>query len=166
MYKCPVDHTELVGKTFGKLVVLKFTGHRGTLRYEVKCECGTVEDVEKYNLTSKKRECRNCIKLKFVNNNRDPKANMFLGKQYGDITVIGIVNLTKSLYLVECKCGRKEQARSGQLLNKRCCTVCLLKKRRTSSFKYHIYHLVKDYEQEIKDELKNSRNSRKASTKA
>ena len=46
-----INHDDLIGKRFGSLTVLEFAGKNGCdYRYRCKCDCGTLKEVNKYNL--------------------------------------------------------------------------------------------------------------------
>ena len=62
-----IDKEELIGKLFGKWIVIKFISYKRSEgnRYLCKCECGVEKEVVGYYLRSgKSKQCRSCAAKK------------------------------------------------------------------------------------------------------
>lgn len=131
------DYNDIIGKTFGKLTVIKFLGlkkytcnlsngktkltHKAM--YLCKCTCGNDNYItDRYSLTRTdgkgNKSCGTCAQ-------RD-----ILGKTFGDLTVIefiGYKNSSDCYYRCRCKCGGETESRRSHLLSgeSKSCGLCV-----------------------------------------
>lgn len=90
----------LIGRRFGEWEVLKDFASDSDNRAIVKCSCGTVEYVDRYNLTSGKT--KGCYKCKGERITQERKYNN-VGLTQGRLTIIDVDDDYK--YVCKCECG-------------------------------------------------------------
>jgi hypothetical protein len=114
----------IIGKRFGKLVVLKYDHYEYNRRnrrhmYLCKCDCGNEAVIERYQLTSGKRVSCGCARVL-------QDYNDIVGKKYGMLTVLKYDhserdkdNHLRHIYLCKCDCGNKVLVSRYELNNKK-----------------------------------------------
>ena len=123
------DVNDIVGKRFGKLVVLAFDHkkpHKNstgfTYYYLCKCDCGNTKIIDRSSLrrTNGTQSC-GCISL----------GENIIGKKFGRLTVLKIDHLKprfypngairghRTFYLCECECGNKKVVNRDYLIQAR-----------------------------------------------
>ena len=75
----------LEGQTFGELTVLKRADTKGRTKWTCRCSCGTVKDINEYDLISGKSKSCGCKRR------RKPKD--ISGKRYGKLIAKEIVGM-------------------------------------------------------------------------
>lgn len=124
----------LTGKTFGKLTVLRrVESDSKDLKWECKCDCGNVVQVEGSKLQDGLITSCGCVKKNNVKMRAGRKAKDLTGRVYGRLTVIERVENKNSLVMWKCRCtcGQLTTASSHDLtigLKKSC--GCLRKEGR------------------------------------
>ena len=143
-----IDVNDIVGKRFGKLVVLSFDHkepHKNstgfTYYYLCKCDCGNTKVIDRGSLrrTNGTKSC-GCISL----------GENIIGKKFGRLTVLKIDHLKprfypngairghRIFYLCECECGNKAVIeRSGLLTGNTKSCGCLQKEHARTNFSKH-----------------------------
>jgi len=102
----------LVGKRFGKLVVVKRYGEIGEkeVRWECVCDCGNIKITSCSNLKSGHTSSCGCLS----------SASDITGETFGKWTVIkrtGIDSNKNILWLCKCQCGNERQVTGNRLKN-------------------------------------------------
>ena len=97
-------NADLIGKRFGKLVVISYAGinKRNNPLWTCHCDCGSTKIVLEYSLKSGNTKSCGCLR-------RDIKD--ITGNKYGSLSVIGFVKRDtqkrKTLWLCNCDCGKE-----------------------------------------------------------
>ena len=108
-YKNRLSIKDTTGKRFGKLVVIKELGRGKVL---CKCDCGSVREYFKYNLTrGLTTVCRSCS----YKNRPSYNVKDMTGKKFGKLVVIK--ELGRGRVLCQCECGNQKEINKGHLLN-------------------------------------------------
>lgn len=90
--------TDLRGRRFGKLTVISQTDRQGPAGWYwlCKCECGgTVEAPSRQLLSGYRKSC-GCL--------GKPPLKAYVGKQFGDLTVLSYAGKRKGSHLWHCRC--------------------------------------------------------------
>ena len=99
--------TDIIGKRFGKLTVIKDSGNRsanGSVIWECKCDCGNITYCESSNLKRGHKQSCGCNKLDYINSLK----NNIIGKKFGLLTAIKELDRSqydRRTYTCECDCG-------------------------------------------------------------
>lgn len=104
----------LVGKRFGKLIVIKYLGTRNGSRkslWECLCDCGNRKIILGYSLKSGDTKTCGCFYK------TQSKRIDLTGKKFGKLTVIGLAGVSvtrryQALWECSCDCGKKKNVRS------------------------------------------------------
>lgn len=93
--------TRLIGKRFGKLLVIDANRNNTTSKKNImcvcKCDCGNIRIIPASNLNSGKRISCGCVqKLDF---------DKYKNKTFDNITILEMTNLEKKLVKCKCSCG-------------------------------------------------------------
>ena len=104
---------DITGQRFGKLTALYPTGAHGrggTLIWHCKCDCGGEVEAPLRQLTAGYLKSCGCL--------RKPPAKDILGRQFGELTVIGYDGNREGTYFwrCKCKCGKETVVRQNNLL--------------------------------------------------
>lgn len=106
---------DLTGQRFGKLVVIKDSGKRGSnggVIWECQCDCGNITYVEKGNLTRKKNPTNSCGKCY--------KGEDLTGQKFNLLTVLGPTDQRtngKMVWKCQCDCGEITYVHTANLKN-------------------------------------------------
>lgn len=110
-------HTELIGKRFGHLTVLKDSGerfHRGVV-WECKCDCGNIKNIPGNRLkTGHAKSCgeNNCFYHKYFDD--------ITNQKFGKLTAIKPTSMkdgSHMYWLCKCDCGNEKEVASNHLKN-------------------------------------------------
>lgn len=98
------QYSELIGKRFGKLVVISYNGKdkRNNVLWLCQCDCGNIKIVLDYSLKSGNTKSCGCLRWQIKDRT---------GKKYGSLAVIRFVKRDKrkrkTWWLCECNCGKE-----------------------------------------------------------
>jgi hypothetical protein len=112
---CMRKRKDIIGKTFGKLKVIRIDDKNKykdrKTRYECLCECGVVAFVTARNLESGNNRSCGCMKP----SNRE--ENNLVGRRYGKLLVISLngINNKKKTWKCICDCGKEKIVDGGHL---------------------------------------------------
>ena len=128
MAQYPLDYSDILGKTFNQLTVIKLGPRKSSSEqtFHCKCDCGNFCFATKYQLIHNKLKSCGCRR-------RDKET--IIGNKYNQLMVIGINgrnNQKQQLYLCKCDCGNTVSISKYKLINnvnKSC--GCLLKEIQT-----------------------------------
>ncbi len=91
----------LIGKKFGKLLVIDATRDNNAKKKNIicicKCECGNIKRVISSKLTSFDTTSCGCI--------RNFNFNKYKNKKYGKITILDLIDKDKKIVSCKCECG-------------------------------------------------------------
>jgi HNH endonuclease len=107
----------LIGKRFGRLVVLEDTGKkpkksRNTI-WKCICDCGNISEIRGDYLTNETTKSCGCYKI-------DKSIKKLKGKKFGKLIVIKKTNKRKYgnvVWLCKCSCGNEKEILSRNLIN-------------------------------------------------
>lgn len=105
----------IVGKKYGSLLVIEQLGHR---KIAALCVCGEVKEFWVYNVTSGKTTSCGCLSASITSAKAYRKVASFLGKKFGKLTVIDILNTNKTglrKVSAKCECGSVKEYFFGNL---------------------------------------------------
>lgn len=122
------DYSHLIGKTYGKLTILRHVGtKKGARLFECQCNCGvkvntTIHKLQKGAKVMCKRSC--------------PMPEL-IGKKFGELTILefshleGRIDKRNKMYKVQCTCGHIQISRKTDLLDGKAqrCRACAMIKR-------------------------------------
>lgn len=102
----------LVGRRFGKLTVIDYSGKStsGIHLWECKCDCGNIKTIAGADLRRGHSKSCGCLKT----------ANDLTGKRFGMLEVInrcGSSANRNSLWLCKCDCGNTKEVTANRLIN-------------------------------------------------
>lgn len=103
---------DLRGQRFGKLLAVKETNRRGkggSVIWHCQCDCGNTIDAPSNQLLSGYRKSCGCL-------SRPPLKN-WIGKQFGDLTVLSYAGKRDGAHLwhCRCQCGNELDVRQSNL---------------------------------------------------
>ena len=102
----------LEGQTFGELTVIKRAETKGRTKWTCRCSCGTVKDINEYDLISGKSKSCGCKRR------RKPKD--ISGKRYGKLIakeIVGMGDNGTSIWHCVCDCGNEVDVKYSSLAN-------------------------------------------------
>lgn len=103
------SNDDVIGRRFGKLVVIKDSGKRssnGAVLWECKCDCGNITYCSSSNLKRKHKQSCGCNKDEYTNSLKQDLIN----KRFGMLTVIKELDRSqykRRTYLCKCDCGNE-----------------------------------------------------------
>jgi len=105
----------MIGKRFGKLIVLEEMEERlhKAIAFKCKCDCGNETLATRYQLKSGRKKSCGCLRKKTPDNALD-----LTGKKFGRLIVIERDGRTKNesaLWLCKCDCGKTVKANATSL---------------------------------------------------
>lgn len=92
----------LIGKKFGNLTVISELEERdknGKIICRCLCDCGNYCNVKKINITTGRTKSCGCIKASSIDD------NYFIGKTFGELTVISFSKKSKNIKYYKCICS-------------------------------------------------------------
>ncbi len=101
----------MISKLYGKWTVLELSSNRGknkSLKYICRCECGSVQDVNKYSLIyGTSTQCKKCFTSRI-----DNKISDIINKKFGMWTVLSKFKSINGITRIEvlCDCGSLSSA--------------------------------------------------------
>ena len=108
----------LIGRKFGKLTVVEYTGRTNTQKAKLwlcKCDCGNFCEVSTGNLQSGHTQSCGCLR----DESYKEKAKAWIGKRFGKLTIVQDTNKrTKNgnrIWLCKCDCGNFCEVSTGHL---------------------------------------------------
>ena len=102
----------LEGQTFGELTVIKRAETKGRTKWTCRCSCGTVKDINEYDLISGKSKSCGC--------KRRRKPIDITGKRYGKLVakeIVGMGDNGTSIWHCVCDCGNEIDVKYSSLAN-------------------------------------------------
>lgn len=110
-------NTNLVGNTYGRLTVLKFShkSKAGTIYWSCKCSCGNASVVRTQNLVKEITRSCGCYQREIASNAAIDET----GNKYGRLIVVKKSDRRSGnrciYWICECECGNKYEVRSDAL---------------------------------------------------
>lgn len=133
------NRAKLVGKTFGKLVVVGYKAQTEDTPFlwECICECGETTTAKTADLTSGSKSSCGCL-----------KSPSLIGQKFGLLTVVKKTNQKKFgyyLWKVHCDCGNETVATTHHLKNgdKQSCGCLVHKVEDLSGTKYNLLTVIR-----------------------
>ena len=117
-----IDTTSLIGKRFGKLVVIerdfsKELGHGHQSYWVCQCDCGNTMSTTKNLLTSGKTQSCGCLRVEaLINRNTKDLTNQVFGLLVAKENTFQKSNHNSYIWRCECKCGNKNYLISAENL--------------------------------------------------
>ena len=114
----PPKIEDLTGRRFGRLVVLRLSGHRrhGVTYWECQCDCGNKYTVGRTGLMRGTTSCGCYTKeVSLINKIKD-----ITGQRFGKLTTLKMVKIDKKrgcAYLCLCDCGKEKNTPAGSLMS-------------------------------------------------
>jgi hypothetical protein len=142
---------DMIGKRFGRLVVIERTenNYKGKTQYLCECNCGNKKITTGKNLRNGHTISCGCYNLKRVHQMGLNNFKDITGKRFGRLTAIKVVGKIKSnmLWLCQCECGNKTNVASSELLQGKTKSCGCLRKEILYDVhkKYNIYDLSGEY---------------------
>lgn len=101
-------YSYLIGQTIGKWTVLSLKNKNGICYASCTCECGTIRDVNVYNLINGKSHDCGCGRKQMLS---ETKCKNILGKRFGKLHVVEKLpesnRFNRNLYRCICDCGNE-----------------------------------------------------------
>jgi hypothetical protein len=142
--KRPIPSKDLIGRRFGKWVVLEYAKNKFVHRTLLcRCDCGVQQYVDKYGLIKgRSKQCQRC----YWDSNRIYFPKDLTGRRFGKWVVLEYVGkkLTNKIWLCRCDCGVQKHVQEYNLVRKRTtqCRQCRDNQtKRTES--YLLWHRLK-----------------------
>lgn len=106
----------LEGKKFGRLTVIKDSGKRdssGNIMWECHCDCGNTVCVKGNSLKSGASKSCGCLQKEIASKTLQNRMEDLTGKQFGELTVLGISEHGKKTRAIKWKC----QCSCGEIID-------------------------------------------------
>ncbi|KKL64989.1 hypothetical protein LCGC14_2159500, partial [marine sediment metagenome] len=113
--------TDLVGKRFGRLVVLSFSGrgNGGHLMWNCQCDCGVTKPIAGGHLRHKTKSC-GCLRRQNTRERGLRNLKDLTGKTFSNLTVIHrdtFVPTGRPRWVCRCSCGTEKTIAGSNLVN-------------------------------------------------
>lgn len=108
------DFTQYIGKKINHWTILDYI--KGKYKFKCRCDCGTVKDVNCYNLINEQSKDCGCGRSKKVSERMS--INSLVGQTFGKLTVIeeiGKNKYGKTICKCKCECGNEINVLSNSL---------------------------------------------------
>lgn len=105
------NRRDLTGQRFGQLVVLEATQERGSggaLLWRCRCDCGNTCETTSGQLTAGYKKSCGCL--------GKPPLKEFVGKRFGQLTVVEYAGKVKGMHRWKCVCDCGQETTVGQTL--------------------------------------------------
>jgi len=112
------EKASLIGKRFGRLVVLEETRKGNSVAWICKCDCGGEKITRTNLLTSGKTRSCGCVHTEMLTKRNEKRRINILGNRYGRLLVVKHLGIRGAAHLWECACdcGNVHKATTGSLL--------------------------------------------------
>lgn len=112
-----IDFNKYIGEKINKWTIIDYMKKEDNPYFLCECECGTIKEVNCYNIINNKSKDCGCGRKEVVSTilSRD-----IIGEKFGRLTVIekvGVNKFGKTLYKCKCDCGNNHIAIYSSLLN-------------------------------------------------
>lgn len=106
----------MVGKRFGRLVVLEETRKNGKKYYKCRCDCGTEKEIYYRSLLTGDSNSCGCLRRELGRN----RINDLTGMVFGKLTVVGRDESKPGAYWwCNCECGNTKSIKGTSLTKKK-----------------------------------------------
>lgn len=163
-----MDTTSFIGKKFNRLTVIEYIGKiNGHHTFKCRCDCGTIKNVNKYNLVSGIIKSCKCLRIETFAKRAKEQLIDISGQKFGRLLVLKTYTKQLKNYKAAvafcdciCDCGTKITIRKGNLVNGHT-KSCKCFRVETSSKRHYIHGKSKSSEHKIWSAMKRRCNNTK-----